>query len=173
MFADPVKILKQLGITDGMIVADLGAGSGFYAIPAAELASPGKVYAIEIQKDFLITIKNKAGDEDVDNLKIILGDVEKVGGTKLKDELVDRVIASNILFQIENKRNFVIEAFRILKKGGKMLFIDWAADSYLMPKMKLLIPKEKVRELFEQNGFVFERDVDAGEHHYGMILKKQ
>ncbi len=109
----------------------------------------------------------------MDNLEIILGDVEKVGGTKLKDELVDRVIASNILFQIENKRNFVIEAFRILKKGGKMLFIDWAADSYLMPKMKLLIPKEKVRELFEQNGFVFERDVDAGEHHYGMILKKQ
>ncbi|KKP88146.1 MAG: type 11 methyltransferase [Candidatus Nomurabacteria bacterium GW2011_GWA2_35_80] len=62
MFTDPVKNLKAFDLRENMIVADLGAGSGFYAIPAARMVPMGKVYAIEIQKDFLITIKNKAAE---------------------------------------------------------------------------------------------------------------
>ncbi len=173
MFADPEKILKQIGIQDNMIVADLGAGSGFYSILAAQMASNGKVYAVEIQKDFLTTIKNKANDAHLNNLETIWGDVEQVGGTKLKDEIIDRVIASNVLFQIVNKQKFIDEAFRILKPEGKILLIDWTdAMEVLRPKKEVIINKEQAREMFEKKGFVYERDIDAGMHHYGMILKK-
>ena len=60
MFSDPIKNLNQLRIRENMIVADLGAGTGFYSIAAAQIVPNGKVYAIEIQKDFLNTIRNKA-----------------------------------------------------------------------------------------------------------------
>lgn len=171
MFTDPVKNLKAFGLRENMIVADLGAGSGFYTIPVARMVPMGKVYAIEIQKDFLVTIKNKIQEANVKNVEFLLGNVEKKGGTKLKDKIVDAVIASNILFQVEDKDDFIEEIKRILKPNGKVLLIDWSdGSSSIGPSVNEVIIKNKAREMFENKGFVWERDIDAGIHHYGIIL---
>jgi ubiquinone/menaquinone biosynthesis C-methylase UbiE len=172
MFTDPVQNLKQLGLRENMIVADLGAGTGFYSIAAGRLVPMGKVYAVEIIKDYVVTIKNKAREAHLNNVECFWGNVEKIGGTKIKDGIVDAVIVSNILSQMEDKEKFVEEIKRITKKEGKVLFIDWAEASIIGPKRENIISKEKVIEIFKKKGFVFERDISAGEHHYGMILKK-
>ncbi len=174
MFTDPVKNLNAFGIGDSMIVADLGAGTGFYSILASVMAPLGKVYAVEIQKDFLTTVKNKAKDRGCKNIECLWGNIEKKGGTLIKDNIVDRVIASNILFQVENKDKFIEEAHRILKKGGHMLLIDWSPDhSASIRSPKGAISKAKAKEMLESKGFVWKRDIDAGAHHYGMILEKK
>ena len=170
MFSDPIKNLKQLGIREDMIVADLGAGTGFYSIAAGGLVPKGKVYAIEIIKDYVVTIKNKAKEAHLHNVDCFWGNIEKIGGTKIRDGLADLVIVSNILFQVEDINTFIQEIKRILKIGGKILFIDWSEASILGPKKDKVIPKEKVVELFNKKGIFFDRDFDAGEHHYGMIL---
>ena len=54
MFTDPVKNLKAFGLREDSIVADLGAGTGYYSVAAGALVPRGKVYAVELQKDFLI-----------------------------------------------------------------------------------------------------------------------
>jgi len=173
MFTDPVKNLKQFGLREDMVVADLGAGTGFYAISVAQMVPQGKVYAIEVQKDFLATIKNKAKEAHLNNIECLSGDIEKIGGTNIKDEIIDAVIISNILFQVENKDKFIEETKRILKPEGRVLLIDWLQGSSLVSlNFKTIIPKEKARELFEQKGFVFERYIDAGAYNYGMIFRK-
>jgi ubiquinone/menaquinone biosynthesis C-methylase UbiE len=173
MFTDPVKNLKAFGLTENMIVADLGAGSGFYTIPAAEMVPRGKVYAIEIQRDFLTTIRNKAAEAHLNNVECLLGDVEKIGGTKIRDKIADAVIASNILFQVEDKDKFIEETNRILKPGGKLLFIDWSDNSSgIGASFNKIIPKSEAREMFEKKGFIWQRDIDTGMHHYGIILIK-
>jgi ubiquinone/menaquinone biosynthesis C-methylase UbiE len=168
MFTDPVKNLKTLGLRENDIVADLGAGTGFYSVAAGMLVPKGKVYAVELQKDFLGTIKNKVEEAHLNNIEILWGNVEKQGGTKIGDSVADVVIASNILFQVEDKEGFILEIKRILKPKGKVLLIDWS-ESSIMKGANLILP-QKARILFEKNGFVFERDIDAGNHHYGMIL---
>lgn len=170
MFSDPVKNLKTLGLRETDIVADLGAGTGYYSVAAGEMVPKGKVYAVEVQKDFLATIKKKAKEAHLSNVECFWGNVEKIGGTKIRDNVADVVIASNILFQVEDKDKFLEEAKRILKPGGKALLIDWSDSSSL--GLLTAIPKIKAREMFEKRGFVFERDIDAGVHHYGMILVK-
>lgn len=172
MFSDPVKNLKQFGLREDMIVADLGAGTGFYSIALAHMVPHGKVYAIEIQKDFLTTIKNKIKESRLKNIECFLGNVEKKGGTKIKDEVIDAVIISNVLFQAENKDKFIEEAKRILKTNGKVLVIDWTDSSTLKINKKSVIPKENMKDMFEKKGFIYDRDINAGGHHYGMILKK-
>src|ERR1035437_7784661 len=107
MFADPIKNLRAFGLREDMIVADLGAGTGFYSVAAAEMVPRGKVYAVEVQKDFLHKIKDKISDAHLGNVETLWGDVEKIGGTKIKDGIVDAVIASNILFQVEDKDKFI------------------------------------------------------------------
>ena len=170
MFTDPLKNLKAFGLREDNIVADLGAGTGYYSIAVATLIQRGKVYAVELQKDFLDTIKSKVLEAHLNNVEIILGNVEKLGGTKIGDNIVDAVIASNILFQVEAKEKFIEEIRRILKPKGRVLLIDWSAD--LIMAGTSIVSKEKAREMFEKKGFFIEREIDAGNYHYGMILAK-
>lgn len=171
MFTDPVKNLKALGMQEDNIVADLGAGTGYYSIAAGKIVTKGKVYAVEIVKDFLATIKNKVAEAHLNNVEILWGNIEKKGGTQIGDDIADAVIASNVLFQAEDKEGFILEVKRILKPKGRVLLVDWIPDSFGISPKKAL-PKNKAREMFEGKGFVLERDIDAGAHHYGMILTK-
>jgi len=170
MFTDPIKNLKAFGLREDDIVADLGAGTGFYSIGAGHIVTRGKVYAVEIDKDFLATIKNKVRDAHINNVEIIFGDIEKKGGTSLRDGIVDAVIVSNVLSQVGDKEQLILEIQRISKQKGRVLLIDWSQLSIMGAKN--IIQKDKAREMFEKKGFVWQRDINAGEHHYGMILIK-
>ena len=171
MFSDPIKNLKAFGFKEDHIVADLGAGTGHYSLPVAELVPKGKVYAVDIQKDYLTIIKNRAIDSRLHNLEIIWGNIEKKGGTKIADGVVDAVIVSNVFFQVEDKGKFIDEIKRILRPKGRVLFIDWSEVSML--KIKSAFPKNKALDLFKDAGFTLEQKIDAGDHLYGMILRKQ
>ncbi len=174
MFTDPVKNLKTLDLREDMIIADLGAGTGYYTITVAKMVPKGKVYALEIQKDFLTTIINKAKEEHLNNIECFWGNIEKIGGTKIKDKIIDAVIASNILFQVEDKDKFIEEAKRILKPQGQLLLIDWSDNaSAIGPSIDKIISKSKAREMLEKKGFVWQRDIDTGIHHYGIIFKNK
>lgn len=172
MFTDPLKILSSFGLGTNMIVADLGAGTGFYSIACAQIARDGKVYAIEVQKDFLETIRSKAKEANVTNIECLWGDVEKVGGTKLADSICDVVLISNVLCYAEDKENLLKEAKRILKPNARVLLIELEEDSVIISKKhNLCISKEKAKELFQKNGFISEKIIDVGAHHYGMIFR--
>ena len=172
MFTDPVKNLKTLMLRETDVVADLGAGTGFYSIAAGHLVPQGKVYAVEVIKDFLTTLKNKAREAHLNNIEVIWGNIEKIGGTKIRDRVVDAVIVSNVLFQVLDKEKFIEETKRILKVGGKVLLIDWS-DSALISGSHKILSKTEARENFEKRGFIWQREIDAGVHHHGMILEKK
>jgi ubiquinone/menaquinone biosynthesis C-methylase UbiE len=173
MFADPVKILKDFGIGDSMIIVDLGAGSGFYSLPAARTAHNGKVYAVEVQRDFVVTLKDKAKLEGLKNVECLWGNIEKRGGTQIAENIADVVIISNVLFLANNKKHLLEEAYRILKSGGRVLFIDWSdTTTPFGPKGERLIKPDLARKMFEAEKFSFDRGIEAGEHHYGMIFRK-
>lgn len=184
MFTDPLKNLKMLALKETDVVADLGAGTGFYAVALGRLVPRGKVYAVEIVKDYLSLVKKKALDAGLTNVECFWGDLEKPGGTQIADAVLDAVVLSNVLFQIEAKDQFISEVRRVLKVGGKVLLIDWeggfaagsfkesAGDSSVM-LIKTAMPKGAMRERFEAAGFLWQRDIDAGSHHYGMILEKR
>mgnify|MGYP002361418751 CR=1 FL=1 len=173
MFTQPVNNLKHLDLSHDMIIADLGAGTGFYSLHASSLVPFGKVYAIDINQDFLKTISNQAREKKIKNLETLHADLEKKGGSKLKDSLIDRVIVSNILFMVSDRKVFLKEANRILKDGGKVLFVDFDPNSPILKNTKhKTLTQNEARKLFEDASFVYERDFMTGDHHYGMIFTK-
>lgn len=174
MFSDPQKNIDQCGIQAGMEIADFGAGSGFYTIALAKaLISTGKVYAIDIQKDLLPRIKNNAVKEGLYNVEVICGDVERLGGTHLRDSSIDMIFICNLFFQLKDKKDTILEIKRVLKPAGRVLVVDWV-DSFggIGPKPEVVFKKEEAKGLFEKNGFHLDREISAGSHHYGMIYKK-
>lgn len=173
-FTDPEHNIQQFGLKSGAKVADFGAGSGFYVFETAKaVGGAGKVYAVDIQKDLLEKIKNEAVKRGFSNVEIVWADVEKLGGTHFRNDTIDAVVISNILFQTEAKEAVVSEAKRILKPGGRVLMIDWS-DSFggMGPSIDNIFQAPKARALFEKAGFAFQSQIQAGDHHYGFIFKK-
>lgn len=174
MFSDPTDHIEYLELATGMYVADIGAGSGHHAILIAKaIGNEGKVYAIDVQKELLSRLKNEALLENLHNIEIIWSDIEKQGSTRLADNLVDRALFSNVLFQLEDKKSAVSEIHRILKPGGKVVIIDWAESFGGMgPHKDMIINPLEAEYLFTSEGFIKEGNLHPGEHHYGLILKK-
>lgn len=174
MLSKPEDNLLKLGLQQGQVVADLGAGTGHHSIEAAkQVGSSGRVYAVEIQKDKLDLISRNAQEQNVSNVKVIWGDIDEPMGVKLDDGLCDAIILANVFFQIEKKNDCVREAFRILKPGGKILLLDWQ-DSFghMGPHPDHVVTPNMARPYFQEVGLEEVDSFDAGHHHYGLIFRK-
>jgi ubiquinone/menaquinone biosynthesis C-methylase UbiE len=174
MFSSPEKNIEQFNVDPGMSVADLGSGAGFYSIALGKAVGPsGKVYSVDIQKDLLEKLQHDAAAADVHNIKLIWGDLDEPKSSTLHDNFVDRVVVANVLFQIEEKDTLLEEAYRILKPGGKLLFVDWS-DSYggLGPKPEDIVKEDVAQTILESHRFTFVKDIQTGDHHYGFVVKK-
>ena len=174
-FLNPLEAIASAHVHEGMHVADFGAGSGFFTRAAArDVGESGEVWAVDSNRELLPRIKTLANAEGLQNVEVINGDVGKEGGSNLPDNAFDLVIATNILFIIENKDACIAEMKRILKKGGRVLAIDWT-DSWggLGPHKDHVITEDPARELFEKNGFVVGDTIPAGTYHWGFIARKK
>lgn len=171
-FADPKTNVLQLGLREGMKIADLGAGSGHYTFAAAAaVGHEGRVYAVDIQEDVLKHLLDAGQQRGLRNIEPIWGDIEKKGGTKLRDQALDAVILSNVLFQLEGRENTVQEILRILKPGGKLLVIDWAgAYGGMGPTAEQVVSEHDAEELFISGGLHKVKDFRGGAHHYAIVF---
>lgn len=171
-FSDPQGNVLQLGLTEGMKVGDLGAGSGHYAVAAAGVVgSTGHVYAVDIQEDVLKHVRDFASERGMRNVSTVWGNFERLGGTKLKDHTLDAVILSNTLFQLDHREGALAEIKRILKPGGRLLVVDWAgAYGGMGPLPHRVVPEHAAEELFITGGFHKLKSFRGGPHHYSLVF---
>lgn len=171
-FSEPRENVLQLGLREGMKVGDFGTGTGHYArMAAAVVGHSGKVYAIDVQQDVLKHLKlNNVGNHQ-GIIETIWGDIEKAGGTHLRDASLDAVIISNVLFQIENRYGLLGEMKRVFKPEGKLMVIDWAGSYEGMgPTTDKVVAEHEAEALFINGGFHKVKSFRAGSHHYGIIF---
>jgi ubiquinone/menaquinone biosynthesis C-methylase UbiE len=174
MFLNPEDTIKHLSLHEDSHVADLGAGSGVYTLAAAKCAPAGRVYAVDINRELLPRIKKDVEAHGYENVEVVWGDIDRIGGTNIRDASMDAVIMANTFFQFENKGAAVQEVKRILKSGGKFLFIDWSGSyGNLGPKEEHIVLPITAKDMFGKAGFAFKENVPAGDYHYGMIFTKK
>ena len=171
-FSSPRENVLQVGLRDGMKVGDFGAGSGHYSRAAAAIVGhSGKVYAIDVQEDILKHLKLNTHERHARIIETIWGDIEKPGGTHLRDASLDAVLLANVLFQVENRFALLAEIKRVLKSGGKLMVVDWAG-SYggLGPASEKVVTEHEAEAFFINGGFHKAKSFRAGPHHYGILF---
>ena len=174
-FVDPEATVTHFYLKEGDSIADFGAGSGFYMKPlSSAVGKSGKVYLCEIQKNLVDTLGIKAREQHLTNVYPVWCDIEAHQGTKFKDASLDAVLLSNVLFQFENKDVALTEVLRVLRKGGRLLLIDWT-DSFggLGPRGADVVSEHDARSMLERLGFVCDNTFPAGDHHYGISCHKK
>lgn len=173
-FVTPDLVSTNFHLRSGDKVADLGAGTGFFLPVLSRLVgNSGRVYAVEIQKNLVGKLADKIQREGLGNTEAVWGDIEELDGTKIQDESLDAAILVNTFFQTENREETIKEARRILRDGGKLLIVDWSESwSGLGPQPGDVISESETKTICESQAFTFERNFDAGDHHYGLGFRK-
>jgi ubiquinone/menaquinone biosynthesis C-methylase UbiE len=173
-FLNPISIVGDFGIRIGMSVVDFGSGAGYFTILLGErVGDSGKVYAVDVMESALDSVRSKAKAGNLNNIDTIRADLEVVGGTGLYNESQDVVLIANALFQAHSKVNMIKEASRVLKKGGSLIVIDWKKSSGgFGPPKEMRINENEVQNIVEGESFSFEKHIQAGRFHYGMIFRK-
>ena len=127
----PAKLLKALEVKPGMVVADVGAGSGFHTFKLAPLVGPkGKVIASDIQQQMLDIITTRAKEQKVTN-------VEPVKGTptdpKLPAGKVDLIILVDVYHEFDFPYEMTEKMVAALAPGGRLAFVEFRLEDEKVP----------------------------------------
>ncbi len=173
-FVIPEIVTSQFLLKEGDVVADFGAGSGFFLKALTGAVGPsGRVYACEIQKVLVDKLGDQARLLGLSNVSPVWCDLEEVGGIKIPAGTLDAGILVNTLFQLQLKAQALEEMRRVLRPGGLLHIVDWS-ESFggAGPQPADVLTKEAAIALAETGHFVFEREFPAGDHHYGLSVRK-
>lgn len=123
----PQDVVQLLSLSNGTSIADIGAGSGFFAVPFARAIEPdGWLFAVDLQPEMLDFLRAKLRDAaSPRNLELIAGEAT---ATNLKDASCDLVFLGNVWHELDDRARVLREAARILRPGGRVAILDWRND---------------------------------------------
>ena len=172
-FSDPINIINQITFSEDAHIADFGCGAGAYSLLLAKKASMGSVFAIDVRKEMLERLESDAKSKDIHNIHVVWGDIDEKNGSRLREYSMDLIFITNTLFQIEKKKAMFDEAVRVMKPNARIIIVDWLESFGNIGPMKgHVVNLETAKLLAEESGLFIEKDIDAGEHHYGFIARK-
>ncbi len=127
MAMDDAKIDKDfipyLQINKGDLIGVIGAGGGYYSVRLAKITGEnGKVFAVDIDPESIEYIKKYAKENSVNNIQTILGTFTD---SNLKDSSVDLLFLRNTYHDIQNRVTYFNKLKSALKKGGRIIIIDY------------------------------------------------
>lgn len=167
----PDEVVKALDLKNGEVVADIGAGSGYFSRRFARAVAPdGKVYAVDIAADILAYLKERAEKE---NLRDLVTVVSRPDDPMLSANSVDLAFFCDTTHHIENRVNFYRALFPAIKERGRMAIIDYPPDSPHAPhKPDQLVPRSQVISEAEAVGFKYVKDFKFLPYNYFLIFEK-
>jgi protein-L-isoaspartate O-methyltransferase len=141
------KLLPPLKIKPGDVVADIGAGSGYYTMKLAELVGPaGKVYAVDIQPEMLAIIKNRTKAAKIANVHTIQNTETEL---KLPANSIDLMLLVDVYHEFSHPYEMTLEMTKALKPGGRMVFVEFRMEDENVPILTVhkMAEKQVVKEM--------------------------
>ncbi len=128
---DPEKLIKALDVKEGMVVADVGAGSGYHSFMLAPLVGKkGKVIASDIQPEMLDLITKKAKEQKVTNVETVKGTTTD---PKLPAGKVDLILMVDVYHEFEFPFEMTEKMVDALAPGGRLVFVEFRLEDQKVP----------------------------------------
>jgi ubiquinone/menaquinone biosynthesis C-methylase UbiE len=151
-YQKPDEVVKALALREGEVVADIGAGSGYFTLRFARaVGASGRVYAVDVSPDMVRFLNHRLRDEGVRNVVTILSDADD---PLLPDHSVDRFVVVDTWHHVEDQAKYLAAMKRTLKPGGQVIHIDFQKRELpIGPPVSMKIAREDLLKQMEGAGF--------------------
>ena len=165
-------LLRELDLRPGLNVADVGAGTGYYARRIASLVGPnGTVYAVDIQPEMIGMLADLARKNALANIKPVLGAVDSV---KLPDASIDLAIMVDVYHEFEFPLEMMQSILRALRPGGRVVFVEYRAEDPSVPIKALhKMSETQVRREATQVALAYERTATTLPWQHIVVFRKK
>jgi ubiquinone/menaquinone biosynthesis C-methylase UbiE len=152
------------------IVADIGAGTGYYSFRIAEKIPAGKLYAVEVQDAFVAALEKRKKEASVSNLVVVKGSSTS---PNLPDTSVDLALMVDVYHELEYPQEMLQALHKALKPDGKLLLIEYRAEDPNVPIKALhKMSVAQVNKELAANGFrLFKQETALPIQHFLLYEK--
>ncbi len=171
----PEEAIEAMGVRPGMVVADVGAGVGYFTTRLAKKVGPtGKVYANDIQPEMLARLQDRLDTENVTNVETVLG---TQSDPKLPAGKLDLILMVDVYHELSQPQRMLQQMRKALKADGRLVLIEYRKEDPTIPirpehKMSAAEVKAEVeaegyrlvevlRTLPRQSIFIFRKQVPS------------
>jgi ubiquinone/menaquinone biosynthesis C-methylase UbiE len=156
----PRKAIAELQLRPGQVVADIGAGSGYYTMLLSAAVGPrGRVYATDIQPEMLALIRKKLEHTPVSNVELVLGTATE---SRLPDAGIDLALMVDVYHELAQPQAFLQSLKRAIKPDGRLVLIEFRKEDARVPiRQEHKMTVREARMELEAEGYRFERVIDV------------
>ena len=168
----PERLMPALKLKPGDVVADIGAGTGFYTRRLAKaVGERGLVYAVEIQPEMLELLTNKLAAEHIRNVKAVLGTVTD---PKLPPASLDLILMVDVYHEFDHPYEMAQAMCRALKPGGRMVLVEFRAEDPDVPIKRVhKMSEAQVRREMGAQPLAWVETISALPRQHVMVFRKK
>jgi predicted methyltransferase len=146
----PERVIQELGISPGDLVADLGSGGGYFTFRLGEaVGDTGRVYAVDVDAEMNERLERLASERGASNVAVVLADY---GDPKIP-ESVDLIFTSNTYHHIEDRVAYFQRAARHLKPAGRLAVLEYKHRGFFQRFLGHATEDEVIQSELEQAGY--------------------
>jgi len=167
----PDQALDALGLKPGMIVADVGAGTGFMSLRMAKRVGPmGKVYAEDVQPEMLSRLRRNAAKAKLSNVETVLGNE---ADPKLPPNALDLILLVDVYHEFSQPQRMLRGMRQALKPDGRLVLLEYRKEDPtipIRPEHKMSVQEVKIE--LEAEGFRMSQVIESLPRQHILILTK-
>lgn len=169
LYQKPAEVVAALGLKPGEAVADVGAGSGYFAVRIAkELGPAGRVYAVDVSPEMIVHLNRRLRDAGITNVRTVLSAPDD---PLLPDASVDRFFICDTWHHIDEQAKYLALLKRMLRPGGQVVMIDFhKRELPVGPPLAMKIAREDLIKQMEGAGFRLVREHTFLPYQYFLVF---
>jgi len=171
-YQKPHEVIHALGLKPGEVIADIGAGSGYFTFHLARhVGEKGKVYAVDISPDMILHINRRIREAKANNVVSVLAEP---ADPLLPDQSVNRFFICDVWHHVESQTKYLSLMKKMLKPGGEIVMIDFHKKELPFgPPLQMKIAREDLINQMETNGFRLTKEHTFLPHQYFLVFAPQ
>jgi predicted methyltransferase len=163
----PHEVIQALALKPDAVVADIGAGTGYFAVRLATMVPNGRVYAVDVEPDMVEHLARRAKGEKLDNLIPINGTPEDAR----LPENADVIVLVDVYHHIDQRDRYFSRLRASLKPGGRLAIIDFRIDSPAGPPKSARIAPDRVVAELKAAGYSLTQQHDFLPRQYFLVFR--
>jgi SAM-dependent methyltransferase len=163
----PHEVIEALAPRPDAVIADIGSGTGYFAVRFANMVPKGRVYGVDIEPDMVRYLAERAKREKRDNLVAIAG----APGDPRLPEKADLIVMVDVFHHIEDRARYFSKLRASLKPGGRVAIIDFRVDSPEGPPKAARIAPDRVIAELKGAGYTLAREHRFLPNQYFLVFR--